>query len=112
MKVIVYLVFFALGVLSLRKRWAYITFVVLGLLYFPVSVAFRLNPQPCELSLNSALATHSLGNYVAHHSVCAVLYYECGAISFGSLVGVWLGRSGSNYNGHPGGNRGGYHRQP
>jgi hypothetical protein len=37
---------FALGMLSLRGvRWAYFTFVLLGLLYFPARVGFRLDPH-------------------------------------------------------------------
>ena len=64
MKVLVYLGFLGLAILSFRGlRWAYITFLVLGLLYFPASVGFRLNPQPCELIPNIALAVHSLTNY-------------------------------------------------
>jgi hypothetical protein len=73
MKLIVLFAFLVLGILSLRMRWAYITFVVLGLLYFPVSVGFRLHPQPCELTLNSALAIYSLGNYA--HIVLFVLFF-------------------------------------
>jgi hypothetical protein len=64
MKLVISLVFLALGVLSVRGvRWAYITFVLLGLLYFPASVGFRLDPQPCELAINIPLAIHSLTNY-------------------------------------------------
>jgi hypothetical protein len=64
MKLLLFLGFLALGILALRgKRWAYITYVVLGLLYFPVSVGFRLNPQPCELIPNIPLAIYSLANY-------------------------------------------------
>jgi hypothetical protein len=57
-------VFLALGVLSLRgMRWAYITFVLLGLLYFPASVGFQFDPRPCELVFGPSLAAHSLTNY-------------------------------------------------
>lgn len=64
MKWLLFLGFLALGILALRGvRWAYITYIVLGLLYFPVSVGFRLNPQPCELALSIPLALHSLTNY-------------------------------------------------
>jgi len=50
--------------LSLRGlRWAYIAFVVLGLLYFPAKVGFRLNPHPCEFPFDASLAIHSLSNY-------------------------------------------------
>ncbi len=74
MKLLVYLGFLVLGILSLRGvRWAYITFVLLGLLYFPASVSFRLNPQPCELTLNMPLAIYSLTNYA--HIVLFVLFF-------------------------------------
>ena len=53
-----------LGILALRGiRWAYITYIVLGLIYFPVSVGFRLDPQPCALALSIPMAIHSLTNY-------------------------------------------------
>jgi len=74
MKLLVYLGFLVLGILSLRGlRWAYVTFVILGLLYFPASVGFQLNPQPCELVPNMALAVYSLGNY--QHIVLFVLFF-------------------------------------
>ena len=64
MKLVIFGVFLVLGVLSVRGvRWAYITYVLLGLLYFPASVGFRLDPQPCELAFNIPLAIHSLTNY-------------------------------------------------
>jgi hypothetical protein len=74
MKLIVYLGFLVLGILSLRGlRWAYITFVLLGLLYFPASVGFRLDPQPCELTFDIPLAIHSLTNY--SHIVLFALFF-------------------------------------
>lgn len=74
MKLLVYLGFLVLGILSFRgKRWAYGTFVWLGLLYFPASVGFRLNPQPCEGVPNMALAVYSLTNYA--HIVLFVLFF-------------------------------------
>ena len=61
---LVFYVLFVFGVISLRVlRWAYITLLVLGLLYFPASVGFRLDPHPCELTFGMALAVHSLTNY-------------------------------------------------
>ena len=64
MKWLLFLGFLVLGILALRGlRWAYVSYIVLGLLYFPVSVGFRLNPQPCELALSAPLALHSLTNY-------------------------------------------------
>jgi hypothetical protein len=74
MRVLVYLGFLVLGILSVRgMRWAYITFVILGLLYFPISVGFRLNPQPCELMPSLSLAVYSLGNYP--HIVLFVFFF-------------------------------------
>lgn len=74
MRLLVFLGFFVLGILSLRGvRWAYITFVVLGLLYFPASVGFRFDPQPCELAFDIPLAIHSLTNYP--HIVLFALFF-------------------------------------
>jgi hypothetical protein len=74
MKLVAFIGFLALGILALRgRRWAYITYVVLGLLYFPVSVGFRLNPQPCELVPNITLAVYSLRNY--RHIVLFVWFF-------------------------------------
>ncbi len=57
-------VFVVLGVLAFRgARWAYVTYVVLGLLFFPARVGFHLHPHPCELALNVPLALFSLTNY-------------------------------------------------
>ena len=74
MKLLVFLGFLVLVILSLRGvRWAYVTFILLGLLYFPASVGFRINPQPCELIPNMRLAVYSLGNY--QHIVLFVLFF-------------------------------------
>jgi|SRR5262249_46233990 len=74
MKVFVYLGFLVLGILAARGAlWAYITFVVLGILYFPASVGFHLHPHPCEGLPNTALAIYSLGNYA--HIVLFVLFF-------------------------------------
>ncbi|HAF12396.1 MAG TPA: hypothetical protein DCK93_09905 [Blastocatellia bacterium] len=49
MWLLVFLVFFVLGVLSLRRvRWAYITFVLLGLLFFPRSTQQPSGPFNIE----------------------------------------------------------------
>ena len=88
MKLLVYVGFLVLGILSLRgMRWAYVTFVLLGLLYFPASVGFRLNPQPCELSLNMPLAIHSLTNY--RHIVLFVLFFLMTSAQF--RMSKWWG---------------------
>jgi hypothetical protein len=74
MKILMFLVFVVLAILSLRGAlWAYITFVLLGLLYFPASVSFRLNPHPCELIPSIPLAIYSLTNY--GHVVLFVFFF-------------------------------------
>ena len=74
MKALVIIGFLVLGILAARGAlWAYITFAVLGLLYFPASVGFHLHPQPCEGLPNMALAVYSLRNYA--HIVLFVLFF-------------------------------------
>jgi len=52
-----------LAILSLRGvRWAYVSFIILGLAYFPAKVGFRLDPHPCQLAFGADLAVLSLGN--------------------------------------------------
>lgn len=64
MKFLVYAGFLVLGILAARGAlWAYLTFVVLSLLYFPASVGFHIHPHPCELLPDIRLAIYSLGNY-------------------------------------------------
>lgn len=100
MKLLVYLGFLVLGILSLRGlRWAYITFVLLGLLYFPASVGFRLNPQPCELAFNIPLAVYSLTNY--SHIVLFALFFlmtsaqlrmsNWSAFAWAAMAGIIMG---------------------
>jgi hypothetical protein len=114
MKLLLNLGFLVLGILSLRGlRWAYITFVVLGLLYFPASVGFRLNPQPCELALSIRLAVFSLTKY-AHivlfawfflitsaqfrmHHWAAFAWAALAAITMGILVELAEGITGSGH---------------
>lgn len=74
MWLLVFVVFLVLGVLSLRGvRWAYVTFVMLGLLFFPARVGFRFDPQPCEVAFNIPLAIFSLTNY--RHIVLFTLFF-------------------------------------
>ena len=88
MKLLVFIGFLVLAVLSLRGvRWAYVTFVVLGLLYFPVSVGFSLNPQPCESIPSIPLAVHSLTNY--RHIVLFVLFFLMTSAQF--RMSQWRG---------------------
>jgi hypothetical protein len=68
------LIIVVLGILALRGiRWAYATYVLLGLLYFPASVGFRLNPHACELATDLPLALFSLTNY-PHIALFAVFF--------------------------------------
>lgn len=91
MKVVVYAGFLVLGILAARGAlWAYITFVVLGILYFPASVGFHLHPQPCEGLPDLALAVYSLGNY--GHIVLFALFFimSCGQFKMSHWSGfVW-----------------------
>jgi hypothetical protein len=74
MRVAAFLAFVGLVVLSLRGvRWAYATFVVLGLLYFPAKAGFRLDPTACQLALDIPLALFSLTNYA--HVVLFALFF-------------------------------------
>ncbi len=89
-----------LGVLSLRgNRWAYVAFMVLGLLYFPMSVGFRFDPQPCELAPSLSLAIFSLTNY-AHlvlFALCFVMTsaqfqrFDWPAFAWATLITVVIG---------------------
>ena len=68
------IVFVVLGVLAFRPtRWAYFTFVALGLLFFPARVGFHLQPQPCECALSVPLALFSLTNY--KHIVLFAIFF-------------------------------------
>jgi hypothetical protein len=101
MRLLVFSGFLALAVLSLRGvRWAYITFVLLGLFYFPASVGFRFDPRPCELVFSIPLAVHSLTNYA--HIVLFTLFFimtsaqlrmtDWPAFGWAALASVTMGR--------------------
>jgi hypothetical protein len=69
-----FVVFGVLGVLAFRPmRWAYFTFVALGLLYFPARVGFHFHPKPCECSASLPLALFSLTNY--KHIVLFTIFF-------------------------------------
>lgn len=58
------LVFTALAVASMFKvRFAYVAFVVLGVLWMPARAAFRFAPGDCETAMSLGLALHSMTNY-------------------------------------------------
>ena len=68
------IVFVVLGALAFRAtRWAYFTFVALGLLFFPARVGFHFHPQPCECALNVPLALFSFTNY--KHIVLFAIFF-------------------------------------
>ena len=100
MWLLVLVVFLVLGVLALRGvRWAYITYVVLGLLFFPARVGFRLNPQPCEVAFNIPLALFSLTNY-PHIGLFALFFVmtsaqlrmnKWSAFALAALTGIGMG---------------------
>jgi hypothetical protein len=55
-----------LGIVALRgrkARWAYVSMIVLGLLYFPVRVGFQMQPRACQTELSLELALLSLRNF-------------------------------------------------
>jgi hypothetical protein len=81
MMLLLYAGFLVLGILAARGAlWAYITFVVLGVLYFPVSVGFHLHPRPCEGLPSVALAVYSFGNYA--HILLFVLFFIMSSAQF------------------------------
>lgn len=70
-----------LAILSLRGiRWAYVAFMILGLLYFPLKVSFSFDPHPCELIFDGRLAIHSFTNFP--HIVLFALGYILTAAQF------------------------------
>jgi hypothetical protein len=100
MWLLVFLVFLVLGVLSLRGvRWAYVTFVLLGLFFFPARVGFRFEPQSCELAFNIPLAIFSLTNY--RHIVLFAIFFlitsaqlrmsNWSAFALAALTGIGMG---------------------
>jgi hypothetical protein len=65
-----------------RVRWAYVVFVVLGLLYLPATTGFRLNPQRCDFAFNEPVLTQSLSNYP--HIILFALFFLVTARQFRS----------------------------
>src|SRR6267378_5436483 len=65
-----------LALIALRgKRWAYLVFVVLGLLYFPAQTHFRVHAPKCELLLPTMhVLVLSLHNY-AYIALFAGFYW-------------------------------------
>src|SRR5213592_1812722 len=65
-----------LALIALRgKRWAYLTFVLLGLLYFPAQTHFRVHAPKCEQLLPTIqVVVLSLHNY-AYIALFAGFYW-------------------------------------
>lgn len=62
------------GLLAFRGiRWAYITYIVLGVLYFPLHVGFQFHPGGCQMRISLQLAWSSLGNW--GHVVLFAIFY-------------------------------------
>jgi VanZ family protein len=71
---LLFVAIWGLAVLALRgNRWAYLSYVVLGLAYFPISVGFQLNPRPCQLAVDVPLALRSMTNFA--HIVHFALFF-------------------------------------
>src|SRR5438132_9012578 len=83
-------VFVVLGALAFRpSRWAYFTFVALGVLFFPARVGFHFHPQPCECALSVPLALFSLTNY-GHLVRFAIFFLMTSAQMRGALLRTQL----------------------
>jgi hypothetical protein len=62
------------GLLAFRGiRWAYVTYIVLGLLYFPLQVGFDFQPRACQLAISPELALVSLTNW-GHVMLFGIFY--------------------------------------
>ena len=71
----------AFAILALRGvRWAYVSFILLGLAYFPLKVGFRLDPHPCQLRFGVDLALHSLTNFP--HIVLFAVFFLISYVHF------------------------------
>ena len=79
-------VLIALLLLALwRYRWAYVAFAVLGLIYFPLKVGFRLDPNACEMLPSVGLAVYSLRNYP--HIVGFSFFFVLSYVQFRGTAG-------------------------
>jgi hypothetical protein len=92
-------------------RQAYIAFIVLGLLYFPLQVDFRFHPHACQLAINPDLALMSLTNWghivlfgvffimtlaqFRRHTAAAFAWSAVIVIVMGALVEIAEGVTGS-----------------
>jgi hypothetical protein len=70
-----------LVILALRgARWAYLTFIAVGLAYFPMHVGFDFRPRACELTFGPQLAVHSLKN--VPHIILFGIFFVISAVHF------------------------------
>ena len=70
-----------LALFALRGvRWAYVLYVVVGLLYFPVSVGFQFNSRACQLAFSLPLAALSLTNFA--HIVLFAFFFVVTSAQF------------------------------
>ena len=69
-----------------RNRWAYAAFVLLGLIYFPLTQGFQLSPKACELLPSVGLAIYSLRNYP--HIVGFSFFFVLSYIQFDGARGL------------------------
>lgn len=81
MTIVLTLLRVALAIVALRGvRWAYVSFILLGLAYFPAKVGFRLDPHPCQLTFGIDLARHSLTNFP--HIVLFAVFFLISYVHF------------------------------
>src|SRR5688572_6324086 len=88
-----------LALLALRgKRWAYLAFVLLGLLYFPAQAHFRVHAPKCELLLPTMQQLLPLLHSYVYIALFAGFYWMSwvqfkwsGARGFWALVATMLG---------------------
>ena len=70
-----------LAALALRRvRWAYVLFIVLGLLSFPAKVGWRLRPRACWLTLDPHQAALSLAKWP--HVLLLGLFFMLSSVHF------------------------------
>jgi len=86
-------VFVVLGALSLRGvRWAYVTYILLSLLFFPAQTGFRFESRACDLSFGMSHALAALANYP--HMVLFGLFFVATMAQFRQKEGsafAWAG---------------------
>ena len=83
MKLLGAMLILALAIPALwRVRWAYVLFAVLGLLYLPATIGFRLDPQRCDFEFGGSVIVHSLSNY--SHIVLFAFFFLVTARQFRS----------------------------